>query len=76
MSNLGQQPKSKAMKDILCYQILKGIISSDIAIPSKQKYPHIVIHHYTDKPEGLQLEYELRLTDGTCKFGRYFVKAV
>jgi hypothetical protein len=74
--NLGQQTKSKAMQDILCYQILKGIISSAIAIPSKQNSQSIIVHHYTDKPEGLQLEYELRLTDGTCKFGRYFVKSV
>jgi hypothetical protein len=72
MSNLGCKPISKAMKNTLNYKIIMAITSRKIKC--NHAYPEIIVHHYSDKEDNLQLEYELRYNNGTCQFGRLVVK--
>jgi hypothetical protein len=66
--NLGHQPKSKALRATLAGAYFAG---SDV--------DQVIVHHYTDRPEGLQMDFELRIHDESslggqrCEFRRIFL---
>ena len=61
--NLGSRVKSKAMQESLAAQAKDRLALWDYDTA-------VVIHHYTDTPDYLQLELEVRYKDGSCKFAR------
>lgn len=61
--NLGSRVRSKAMQEALAAEAIDRL-----ALWSHTT--HVVVHHYTDTLDYLQLELEVRYKDGSCKFAR------
>lgn len=61
--NLGSRVKSKAMQESLAAEAIDRL-----ALWSHDT--NVVVHHYIDAPDYLQLELEVRYKDGSCKFAR------
>lgn len=65
--NVGQQPNSQA---------LKLLLSEAVREQRHLARDHVIVHHYTDRKDGLQLEVEFRTTDPAvplmkrCRFER------
>lgn len=61
--NLGSKVRSVTMQEALAAEAIDRL-----ALWSHDT--HVVVHHYTDAPDYLQLELEVRYKDGSCKFAR------
>lgn len=61
--NLGSRVRSISMQEALVAEAKDRLALWDYDTS-------VVIHHYTDTPDYLQLELEVRYKDGSCKFAR------
>ncbi len=50
--NSGQQPKSDAMKALLANTVKRKLYLGE--------HDWVIVHHFTDRPNGVQLECEIR----------------